>query len=314
MHRSFWTVLAAAVTLCLLPAGAAATGVGQAPPMSGAATINVPGTATWRVYSGPAVTWRASTPLLRRQTLVIQRFLARSRMPFRLREAAAGTTPDINVGVSRAYACRAGRWQAAGFGGPGRAVVGANCRGQLSMSVLAHELGHALGLAHVVNGCAVMNPGGISNAAQTTVRPNRCPRFHDWARRPFLPSDLARLRAHWRNRAPVAGIRLGKNTWQAFENLRATDAADDGLIDTTVDPDWNLASQSIDWGDGSPTDQRIPARWVNVPNWAAHSYDAPGTYVITMSATDTYGVSHSASTTIEVVGTPGTVQDPIWVD
>ena len=104
--------------------------------------------------------------------------------------------------------------------------------------------------------------------------------------------DLARLRAYWTNRPPVARFTLQKTTWEVGENLRATEDDRDGFIDETRDPDWNIARETVDWGDGSEqSTYSPPGRFVVVPNWAAHSYDTAGTYTITLTATDSYGAS-----------------------
>ncbi len=58
-------------------------------------------------------------------------------------------------------------------------------------------------------------------------------------------------------------------------------------------PGGSIAGASWDWGDGSPSGSGISA---------SHSYGAPGTYTVTMVATDGYGVRSEPVTRAVVVG------------
>lgn len=297
---------------CALAPSAAAHGV-PAPPPATVEPIRVDGATVWRYYSGPVVTWQAGNLALRTRMLALGAFLGRSQVPIKLRPAPAGTTPDITVATSTRYSCRPRAQRVAfGIGGLATVRVGADCRGLVLTAVLAHELGHALGLLHSDGACAVMNQGGILNAGHTNIRPYRCARFHNPSRTPFLARDLARLRAYWRNRPPVADFTLPKTTWEVYEALGALENERDGFIDISSDPDVNLARETIDWGDGTEPVEHIPMRFVRVPNWAHHKYTKPGSYTITLTAYDTYGSSHSKQLTIEVVDPRN--GEPIWVD
>jgi hypothetical protein len=306
------TLLATLAPVLVVP-GAHGHGLPAPVPTSGAATISVGGAASWRFYPGRVVTWQTNSTVLAGRMPAIAAFLAANGVPITLHRASTGTRPDIELRTSTIYSCATRLHRPGGVGGPGQVFVGADCRGLMATSTLAHELGHALGHAHVTNACAGMNPLAITNPAETNARPSRCASFHDWTRRPFLPPDVAKLRAYWTNRPPTANFTLPKTTWEIGESLRAIQGEREGMLDTSNDPDWNISSEQVDWGDGStPTAFTPPGRWVVVPNWPAHAYQAAGTLTITLTVTDSYGVASTRQQQVTVTDPTGGT-GVIWV-
>jgi PKD repeat protein len=57
----------------------------------------------------------------------------------------------------------------------------------------------------------------------------------------------------------------------------------------------HIATYSFAWGDSTTT----PAQTAAIP---AHSYSAPGTYIVTVTVTDTAGFSATSSTSVSALG------------
>src|SRR3954454_2511313 len=148
-----------------------------------------------RVAPGPTVTYSSSltryrTPL-KRAVNAINRVHAGVRLV-----AAPRSRATILIG-SLGPSCRGAGTRGQTSVDPGRAfvLVTRGCSSRLATVLLAHELLHALGLAHEDRRCALMNTfidgdrGGI---------PAHCPsRRYDWARRPLRTDDVRGLRAFW---------------------------------------------------------------------------------------------------------------------
>ena len=74
-------------------------------------------------------------------------------------------------------------------------LIAPRCGADLTTFVVAHELGHALGLGHETRRCALMNPAADSGGASP-----QCPglRIRDRARDPIRPDDRNGVRALYR--------------------------------------------------------------------------------------------------------------------
>src|SRR3954453_20699126 len=81
------------------------------------------------------------------------------------------------------------------------------CRAVPATIIVAHELGHALGLHHENRRCALMNASGTGS----NDIPTRClGRRIDWLHHPFRPDDMAGLRRLYRNTPPKAHLKLSR--------------------------------------------------------------------------------------------------------
>ena len=157
------------------------------------------------------------------------------------------------------------------------------CPGVSAALIAAHELGHALGLAHEDRRCALMNSSGTGAKAI----PTQClGRRHPWLRKPFRRDDLAGLRKLFHDTRPHVTIRLNG---QSGGSVRFAI----GLKDR----EHNLSQYTVDYGDGVREEHDAS----EAPP-TSHLYSAPGTYRIRVSAIDFYRKRDSAAVTVTVTG------------
>lgn len=158
------------------------------------------------------------------------------------------------------------------------------CRPTSAAIIAAHELGHAVGLAHDDRRCALMNSSGTGRNST----PTQClGRRINWRKRPYRRDDLRGLRAAYRNRAPQASLALtGPATVEAGETVSFAVKASD--------PDRNLSELRMDYGDGTKAtlDPSTPP--------STHTFLAPGTYTIAVTAVDLYLRKDTATVTVTV--------------
>ncbi len=154
------------------------------------------------------------------------------------------------------------------------------CNATQASIIAAHELGHALGLAHENRRCALMNASGTGpNSIPTQCLGRRI----DWRRKPFRRDDLEGLRKAYRNTRPKVTMTATVTGSTAALRIRARDK------------ERNLSELEVDFGDGR-TETYDPAE---PPT--SHTYGAPGTYAITATATDFYGKRGSRKVTVVVL-------------
>jgi hypothetical protein len=157
------------------------------------------------------------------------------------------------------------------------------CHGAAASIIAAHELGHALGLAHEDRRCALMNSGGVGRKSI----PMQCVGHrYPWRRKPFRTDDLAGLRRLYHDTRPHVTIR------RAGQSHLAVSFAI-GLRDR----EHNLSQYTVDYGDGVREEHDAS----EAPP-TAHVYSAPGTYTIRVRAIDFYRKRDRASLTVTVKG------------
>ena len=159
------------------------------------------------------------------------------------------------------------------------------CRGAQASIIAAHELGHALGLKHEDDRCALMNSSGTGR--QST--PTQClGQSHPWLRKPWRSDDLAGLRRLYRNTAPRVRLELTSGA-----SARAGSPVTFRI--RARDKERNLSLLRVDYGDGEREE-----RDASEPPPSSHTYLAPGTYRLRVTARDYYGRRDTATATITV--------------
>ncbi len=248
-----------------------------------------------RPYRGPVVTYWAN-PNLAAYVRRSARAVNRANVGIRLHAAATPAQADIVVGYGKKLRC-AGNL---GLGwveryNHGSARVARGCSVQLTQFAVSHEFGHALGLMHEGAVCATMN--AVAIFSRYDVRTKRCAK-RDWMAAPYLRDDLDGLRKLYVNHRPLARMTVVHGAPTAPVSVR----------DLSSDRDGDIVKRNIDWGDGSTSTTAgsgypmwdVTWRDTTARSWMGErTYAAPGTYTITLTVTDAYGLS--ASTTTQVV-------------
>lgn len=159
------------------------------------------------------------------------------------------------------------------------------CKGQKASILAAHELGHALGLLHEDDVCALMNSSGTG--AKGT--PTEClGERHPWKAKPWRPDDLAGLRELYDNDRPKARLRLtGPGTVPVGTPVT--------FKATLGDPDRNLSETVLAFGDGTKLELIA-----GEPLPTSHTYSTPGRYRIRVTTRDFYGARASDSVSVVV--------------
>lgn len=170
----------------------------------------------------------------------------------------------------------AGRYDATAAGWNIRFARG--CNRTMRHLMVAHELGHVLGLLHEERTCAVMN----SWMDRSRGAPHRCVtgRF-DWHRSPFRRDDLRGLRRMWRNTPPQARISPSEPEGSAGAVLRFDDASHDAEL--------NIVRREWDFGDPTSAENRVRGPDRDHGSEVSHAFAREGVYRITLTVTDSYG-------------------------
>jgi hypothetical protein len=213
----------------------------------------------------------------------VVRALNRAHVGVRLVKAEIPEQASIQVGRLKKRCGLAGE-QATTLnieGGYAAIYLPRGCHGAAASIIAAHELGHALGLAHEDRRCALMNSSGTGRKSI----PTQClGRRHPWLRRPFRGDDLAGLRRLYHDTKPRVSIRRAGQSGLSV-------SFEIGLKDR----EHNLSEYTVDYGDGVREEHDAS----EAPP-SSHLYTQPGTYRIRVSAVDFYGKRDSASLAVTV--------------
>lgn len=158
-----------------------------------------------------------------------------------------------------------------------------HCPNQTIASIIvAHELGHALGLRHDDRRCALLNSSGSGPNGIPTHCAHR--RF-DWLHHPYRRDDIRGLKRLYRDTRPHAHLTRGAKSGRTVRvKIKATDR------------ERNISELRLDWGDGTPPDTAYSAK--ELPG--THTYSKPGTYTIKLTVLDFYLKKGRAKITLTV--------------
>lgn len=247
---------------------------------------------TPRPYPGPVVTVYNATSY-GTQVTRIRQYLNQQQIGITLKAAPRAQGADIVIRYgSRSLRCSGGT---AGFGGPGGVSMARNCRGNEAIMVLAHEMGHSLGLDHEDRRCAVMNSSYVIHLPGGSITTTRCS-ARSWFTTPYLRDDIAGLRQRFVNTAPVAVLTNRSGEVLAGESIF--------FDDLSRDAQRNIRYRSLDWGDGTAP-ATVNKEIYNWANWSGmHTYVLPGTYTAKLTVRDAYGKTSQATLSVVVGGDP----------
>lgn len=287
----------AGLALLVLAGALALHGIGAA---SAAAHTNL---SPDRYYAGPNVrVYDASGGRWSSELRGVVRGLNRRGLPVRLLRVRSAKGADIVIRTSSRLSCAPGR--VAGRGGYGSLELAAVCPAGIRPFVLAHELGHALGLGHEDDLCATMNSVFLTDRNGNGYGKRCAPGSHDWRREPYLRDDRAGLRARYANHPPQA----------LLSATSAIDGIDPGdpvrFRDDSSDADGNALQRRVDWGDGTSDRTVFQFGWLWNDWIPEHRYEAAGSFTVTLTVTDSYGVRRRASKTVTVLAPPPDPGDP----
>lgn len=237
-----------------------------------------------RVVPQPVVRYHSALPDWRKPLKRVVKALNRAKVGVRLVETDIAQNASIQVGrLDR----KCGK---PGIDGTTQTLVGGyalmylprGCSTTRASILGAHELGHALGLLHDDDGCALMNSSGTGRIGTPTgCLGRRIP----WRRNPWRPDDLAGLERLYRNTPPKLSM-SGPSAAGAGQSVSVTLAASDR--------ERNLSDLRIDWGDGESAELDPQT------TRATHTYLTPGSYTITAVARDFYLKRGTARLTVTV--------------
>jgi hypothetical protein len=268
-----------------------------------------------RPYSGKTLTYYNATRHTTQMTYIARTINARTDIPITLKPVASAASANIVIGYGSGLSCAGGT---AGLGGlrgynKGFVKMARNCSSREAALLMAHEIGHALGLSHENRRCAVMNDHYLQLAGDH-VYPYRCSKSlgsRNWVRYPFLSDDLAGFARRFRNAAPATKFRLWVGQDVSVPTEGVTVGQSIWQVDDSTDADYDIVRQRLDWGDGTPVSTRTLKPYGGALTiWApVHAFLVPGTYTVTLTSTDSYGASTSVTRQI-VVSLPVDVPDP----
>ena len=238
----------------------------------------------------PRILYSVDLPDWRKPMAKAARAVNRAKVGVKLVETRIPGQASIQVGRLQNQTCK-------GFGvlGTTQSISGGfsaiylprGCKGTQAVIIAAHELGHALGLRHEDDVCALLNSSGTGPLSI----PTQClGRRYPWGKKPYRSDDLRGLKKLFRNTAPKTTLKLtGPATVAAGTSVT--------FRGTATDREKNLSEITVHYGDGSVTEL-----FAGDPLPTSHLYTEPGTYTIRLTAKDFYLKRDTASVRVTVTG------------